>query len=122
MKEADYIRIYIADTGRSFIVDAEDELCVKKHIWSVDRSGYVMSHDISLHRYLLQPSLNIVVDHINRNPTDCRRKNLRLATSQQNSYNAGVSKNKTTGYKGIYFEKSRNKYVAGIKPNGKHIF
>lgn len=40
-----------------------------------------------LYRYLLNPSKGLTVDHINRNPLDNRRCNLRICTQFENNQN-----------------------------------
>ena len=47
------------------------------------------------------PASTLVVDHINGIPSDNRFSNLRLCTTQQNSFNAKPSGNFTTGIKGV---------------------
>lgn len=60
-----------------------------------------------MHRLLLSRMLgrslkrSEEVDHINGNGIDNRRKNLRLATSQQNRRNSRLPSHNTTGYKGV---------------------
>jgi hypothetical protein len=70
-----------------------------------------------LHRWLLWASGNQVVDHKNRNILDCRLKNLRLATVQQN--NANRKPWGKTKYKGVSFNKARQKYEASMKVDGR---
>lgn len=74
-----------------------------------------------LHRYLLNvtdPKLD--VDHINGDTLDNRDCNLRICTRQQNMYNRKLSKNNTTGYKGIDIVPN-GKYRARIKVNKKEM-
>jgi len=52
-----------------------------------------------------------VIDHIDRNPGNNRIENLRLATRQQNAWNAKAN--------GFCYIKSRGKYVARL--NQKHL-
>jgi len=71
---------------------------------------------ILLHRFILGAPKGQSVDHKNRNPLDCRRSNLRLATASQQTINR-VRRNKS-GYRGV-FQLSGGKYMAFIVSGGK---
>ena len=60
------------------------------------------------------------IDHINRNKSDNRLKNLRDCSISENKQNSNVYKCNQTGFKGVF--KKRNRYEAGIKVNGKRIY
>jgi hypothetical protein len=62
------------------------------------------------------------IDHINRIRNDNRWINLRLSTQTQNNANSKIRCNNTSGYRGVTFEKRRNKWKAQIGLNGKTIF
>lgn len=58
-----------------------------------------------------------LVDHINHDPLDNRRENLRIVSNRQNQQN---KKNKgTSKYPGVSWQKQTNKWVAHIRLNGK---
>jgi len=59
------------------------------------------------------------IDHINMDQSDNRICNLRLVTRSQNQCNRGVQSNNTSGYKGVSFSKSHEKWHAYIKINRK---
>lgn len=59
------------------------------------------------------------VDHINNNPLDNRRSNLRLATPSQNLGNRVRNKNNTSGYKGVTWNKQTHRWKAAIQAQGK---
>lgn len=61
------------------------------------------------------------VDHINGIRDDNRWCNLREATQSQNSMNQKIQNRNTTGYKGVTFSKSHNKYRAQIQIAGKKM-
>jgi hypothetical protein len=57
------------------------------------------------------------IDHIDGDPTNNRIGNLREATHTQNMWNAKLSVRNTTGHKGVFWNKQRQKYTA--KLNGQ---
>lgn len=61
------------------------------------------------------------IDHINNNPLDNRKFNLRIVTPLQNNMNKISNKNSTSKYIGVSFDKIRNKWRANIKFGGKQI-
>ena len=120
----DYAEIVLYDkdnieVGRA-LIDIEDVNKVKNYKWRLNE-GYIYNRKIGLlHRFLMNPSDNEVVDHINHNPFDNRRCNLRICTAQQNSMNRLKHKRNTTSkYKGVYFNKQINKWSAQIYINNK---
>lgn len=80
---------------------------------------------IKMHRFILglKKGDGIICDHINHDTLDNRKKNLRTATISQSSFNKRMRKNSTTGYKGVYLDKTKvlKKYRAKIKVEGKQI-
>lgn len=112
------------DTGRYFFVGIQDEELLSKYNWIMNNLGYVFyGHSGLLHRLIMKPKKEQVVDPINGKPWDCRRKNMRAVTQKQNSYNSKINKNNKTGYKGVSYSKERDKYEACICINGrtKHL-
>lgn len=61
------------------------------------------------------------VDHINGSPDDNRWENLREATHQQNGRNVKTPKDNTSGVKGVYWARERQKWAAQITVNRKTI-
>jgi hypothetical protein len=61
------------------------------------------------------------IDHVNGTKYDNRASNLRLATDSQNKANQSKSKNNKSGYKGVHFKKSHNKWCAVINIDNKRI-
>ena len=66
------------------------------------------------------PAAGMEIDHIDRDATDNRWCNLRLATSSQNNHNTGVRKNNTHGYKGV--SRVGNRWTARIRLNWKKYY
>jgi len=111
-----------------FIIDIEDyEKYVKDYSFTLSVKGYVVYtsrkdglHNKYLARMLFGEPDNMDVDHINTNPLDNRRDNLRIATTQQNCKNKNKYKNNTSGFKGVSFHKKAQKYRARIQIDGKN--
>lgn len=86
--------------GGTLILDAEDAHLLK-HAWfrNSAKRGYVVrtmpvrrgdgwrNKTICLSRVIMQPPPGMVVDHINGNALDNRRRNLRIVTQRQNATN-----------------------------------
>ena len=69
-----------------------------------------------------RPDLKLEIDHINGNPCDNRIYNLRLVTREINSQNSSMKCNNTSGFNGVFWEKSVKKWRAQIMIDGKYIF
>jgi len=113
----------VVSNGKEFIFDLSDLEVVQAHIWHVDKSGYVWTHTprmTSLHRLLMQPQGDEEIDHINHDPSDCRRVNMRYASRQQNGSNLIRGRNNCSGYKGVGWHKGMKRHRAYITVYGRH--
>lgn len=96
----------------------------RQRFYAARRKG---SHLILLHRWLLNAEETQEVDHKNHNSLDCQKHNLRVATSQQNSFNTQKSKRTkmSSQYKGVCKVKpivnALNPFMAYISVNRKRI-
>ena len=61
------------------------------------------------------------VDHKDRNSLNNHISNLRWCSKRQNDQNRSKQKNTTSVYKGVCFNKSKKKWTAQIKHNGRSI-
>jgi hypothetical protein len=59
------------------------------------------------------------IDHIDRNPSNNKIKNLREVSRQCNMRNTGNRIDNTYGVKGVYWDKHANKWMVRICANGK---
>lgn len=108
------------------IADAEDYKILCKYSWCISKTGYVVAnidHKVTkMHRYILGiKNPNIIIDHINGNPLDNRRSNLRICTVTQNARNCALNKNNTSGATGVQLIKKSGRYRAVITVNRKEI-
>lgn len=109
--------------GIKFIIDPEDFEKIKNKSFRLNKYGYVRSNEQQyLHRIIMNPPDDKVVDHINGNKLDNRKSNLRVCTNQENTMNRGKNKNNSSGYKGVYFNKQNQKFRAEIWIDRKKKF
>ena len=110
-----------------FIIDVADyDKFVKGYSFILHNKGYVQYSSKKdglchkrLHRMIMGEPDGKMIDHINVNPLDNRRENLRVCTNQQNQCNKTKYKNNKSGFKGVYFNKQNQKFAAQIRLNGK---
>jgi hypothetical protein len=111
--------------GEEFYFDLDDYDLIKNYCWSTDKNKYFCAWNaedktiIKLHQLILS---NKSIDHINGLEFDNRKKNLRLVTQSQNCMNRKTRQNTSSGVKGIYFNKQKQKWVANIFKDGKNIY
>lgn len=63
-----------------------------------------------------------IVDHINHQKTDNRKHNLRDVTKSENGMNHVKPSNNTSGYVGVYWNKSKELWEAWIIHNNKRMY
>jgi HNH endonuclease/AP2 domain len=63
-----------------------------------------------------------MIDHRDRDPTNNRWDNLRLATFSHNSANRRRHRNNTSGFKGVRFDRQTGKWIARIWKDGRAYF
>lgn len=73
---------------------------------------------IYMHRVILNAPASMHVDHINGNLLQNTRDNLRLATRAQNLANRGKTIVSQSGFKGVYRQLNRDKWLVQIKADG----
>lgn len=121
----DYAEMLLYDKNCEVVgstkIDLDDIDKVKNIKWGFNNHGYVKNkiHG-SLHRFIMQPPDDMVVDHINHDKTDNRKQNLRICTNQENTWNSRRSIRNTSGFKGV--SKVKGAYVASIIIDGKNYY
>lgn len=111
------------------ILDPEDQHLLDEYSFTDNGKKYVktflkidgIKKKIFLHHFILSVKKGFEVDHINRNPLDNRRCNLRYVTTSQNQMNKKMQTNNTSGFRGVSWNKYHKKWQAMIKINKKHI-
>lgn len=111
--------------GGEFYFDLDDYDKIKDVCWNVGAdgrvSGSINGKSIRLHK-LITCTSNEVIDHINHNPSDNRKCNLRISDKQTNSINRPCNKNNKLGVKGVNRATNSNKFMARIMVDGKTIY
>lgn len=124
--------IQLTNCDKQTVVDDEDFEKLNKRKWRLGKHNYVMSggayNSVYIHRVILglsdKPNRNnknkrIVVDHINNNPLDNLRSNLRVIDENFNPANKQMRKTNKWGYKGVYYNKKCKRFIAEIRKDGK---
>lgn len=120
-----------ATLGYSILIDDEDFEWASRFRWYAHNTGGKRHPDkrparrtsvaegrnvLFFVHHIIKPEKGLVVDHINRDPWDNRRENLRICTTAQNVRNRG--KHRTSNlYKGVYQRGSR--FMARISFEGE---
>ena len=113
--------------NEEFLFDKDIFDVVSKSYWRSNR-GYIYtgadntasSVYIALHHLVMgKPTNGKEIDHINRNPSDNRRENLRVVTHLENMQNLSKNKTNTSGVSNVYYNKQRNKYFGRFRYNNK---
>jgi hypothetical protein len=126
----DYIRIPLG-YNRFALIDPEDAIAVVQWRWSAAQTSkdcwYArgtrtidgVKEQTYLHRLLMSPSKDEIVDHIDGNGLDCRRHNMRVGTQQQNTFNRNKRAGSKTPYFGVYQLRNQKSWNARIRQGGQ---
>jgi hypothetical protein len=123
--EKEYVTIPIGGSHAA-IVDVGDAW-VARWKWMLHTKGYAYRRPtvkggkhktVFMHRAIMDPPDGMEIDHLNRNPLDNRRCNLRIATRSENHLNRGVSVKSKSGVSGVVWDAVRKKWRASITVRG----
>lgn len=112
--------------GEKFYFDLEDYNKIKEFGWYKKNDEYIEAtikdnKTVSLHRIVMNAKDDDVIDHINHNNYDNRKKNLRKCNVSKNQMNKKIQNNNTSGITGVRWNKSRDNWIAQISINKKKI-
>lgn len=115
--------------GFQTIVDASDYDWLMKWRWRIVEKGYaqrsvhkgedIKTKALFMHRAILNTPSGFYSDHINGDKLDNRRGNLRICTPHQNNLNRP---NITGKYKGVYWCKRQQRWMAQIMKDQANIY
>lgn len=123
--------------GLVALVDDEDYERVNAFKWNATANGYSerivarrqvhikgKKHNVYMHRFIMNAPSGMCVDHINHEPLDNRKSNLRICTKTQNCHNMiKRTRRCSSTYKGVSYAKDASKWRAFIRVDTrlKHI-
>lgn len=118
--------------GKSVSFDDSDWTIFKSRHWHITTKGYVASGSTAtgkmvltlLHRLITEAPQGLVVDHIDGNPLNNCRCNLRICTQAENIRNRKIGSLNQSGFKGVTAKHrlSGTRYQAAIEYSGKRKF
>ena len=114
--------------GKFALVDDEDFEYLSQWKWSYcgrrayRHDKYGTPKNLAMHRVLTNAQPHQHVDHINLNPLDNRKCNLRLCTRSQNQANVRPRKNTTSKYKGVSWKTALKRWVVYVTKDGKQNY
>jgi len=106
-KKGDKAHFYLNTAGYYYLY-----IPSKQKLYNVSRLIFLMFHG-----YLPEK-----ISYIDNNSQNTRIENLRAATISQVKCSAKRPKSNSSGYKGVYLHKKKNKYIAQIKKNKKYYY
>lgn len=86
------------------------------------QNKYLLKKHVYLHKIICPCDKGVEPDHIDRNKLNNLTSNLIIKTHQKNIQNRSLSKKNTSGFIGVRWDDNRNKWVANIGVDGKHIY
>lgn len=120
--------------GKEALIDAADAQSVGEFNWFAvkSRKTFYAARQTrissgkqrmqSLHSFILGAKDGSVIDHRNGDGLDNRRDNIRVSSRAQNAWNQGLSRNNTSGFKGVDLHSQSLRWQARIRWHGKHHF
>lgn len=126
--------------GQYTIVEPQDYEELIKHKWYAVKAGrtfyavrsiYIerpspdspsrkMRTTVKMHRQIMRPDKDLVVDHMNHNGLDNRRENLQCVTIEENNRNR-IFKEGSSQYIGVHWCEYHKKWRVRIYINGKKV-
>lgn len=113
-------------------VDNEDYRYINSFKWCSRKQGRTFyarrqvktergKRAMEMHRFIMNPGPGLEIDHIDGNGLNNSRSNLRIVTHAQNAMNRTISKNNTSGFKGVSWHRVAKKWRSSIGFMGKSI-
>ncbi len=120
--------------GKVAIVDDEDFEYLNQWKWYANnnngkfyvRKRFLLSNGkvskVLMHRFIMKPNKDMVIDHLDGNPLNNQKTNLRICTQSENNKNRNCNINNRSGFKGVYWFERAKKWRTHIRNNKKIIY
>jgi hypothetical protein len=134
--EGKVTKVIVLSKGEEFVclIDTKDLEIIKSlgTSWHINISGNNYKSvrtdkqvngkkvSITMANLIMSPPTGMIVDHVNRNPLDNRKENLRVIPSWGNSQNISLLSNNKSGIRGVSWHKKLGKWRAKAVINKKH--
>lgn len=119
---------WTTNTNNEFYFDLNDYDLIKDYCWSelIDNKGYhsLISRDRTDGNKVVRMCWLLGCkgyDHIDRNPLNNQRNNLRPATSIENRQNSSMRSDNTSGVIGVHFDQRDGVWISDVCINYKRI-
>jgi len=129
MTQQDFIDRFEYKDGKLFYKTTIGSMKKGSEVGTVGKGGYLKTlinrKAYRLHRIIFMMHHGFLpkyLDHIDGNPANNKIENLRPATFSQNNLNRRKHKRNTSGYKGVTWVATENKYSARLAVNNKRFF
>ena len=118
---------WTTNTDKEFYFDLEDYDKIKDYCWREKTMNNGQYHALVARDNITKQDIIMAwlvkgknYDHIDRNPLNNQKENLREATSQQNAQNRTLYSNNTSNVMGVSFEMDRHQWRAQLRKDGEH--
>lgn len=122
----------VSTKTKTFLVSPEDYDIISQLVCNIDKDGYVVSNingkTWRIHRYIIIAILgqdvpsHIPIDHIDNDPCNNQRSNLRISSPKKNARNRRKRKGTMSKYIGVTYDKKNKTWIAKIQHDDKTIF
>lgn len=105
------------------LLDDEDKHLLDDYTWGFKDGKYprtrISNKNVYIHHLIL--NTNQLIDHIDRNPLNNKKSNLRFSNKSKNAMNSKLRKDNTSGIKGVSWNNNRKKWEVYISINNKKL-
>ena len=114
-----YYEIELFEHNEKIYIDEEDYELVSQYQWHLTKETNtyyaiksIANSSIKMHRLIMNPSDEEVVDHINKNGLDNRKSNLRNVPKYLNNRNTNLRKDNESGIIGVFYSEKNDQWRA----------